>query len=81
VDINQKRFVENAREILEKIHRVDYLNLLVSQISEKVSSEIVYCLGQDQLEEVSQYHETHFKGKKIVKLCEIISKELRALNR
>lgn len=72
--MDQKSFVENAREILQKIQRVDYLNLLISQISDKVSSETVYCLTQDQLDELNQYYETHLKGKKITKLCEIISR-------
>lgn len=38
VDIDTEGFVQKAREYLSKIRRVDYLNLLISQISDKTSS-------------------------------------------
>ncbi|KAL4476509.1 hypothetical protein ABPG74_010242 [Tetrahymena malaccensis] len=76
-DINPKKFTENAQSILTKFKKTDYINLLIAQVKNELSDEIQYCVYDEELQELKNYHTTHL-SKKINTFCDSIIKALEA---
>ena len=63
------------------IHKVDYINLFVSQLREELSSELKYCYRQEELEEIRNRFEVKIRGTKVDLVCGEVSKVLRGIDR
>ncbi len=67
--------------ILTDIKRVDYINLIVAQISEGLSSELQYLLTEKQFQEMKNNYELTSSGKKIKTVCRTVSQALRKIGK
>lgn len=80
-DLNPQQFFDEIELVLKDIKRTDYINLLVSQITDSLSTELQYALSAQRLEEVSKDFELTMKGKKVKSVCRAVSETLRKLGK
>jgi elongator complex protein 1 len=80
-DLNPEQFFTEIEAVLKDIKRVDFINLLVSQISDAISSELQYALSTKKLEEFAKDFEINMKGKKVKSVCRAVSETLRRLDK
>jgi elongator complex protein 1 len=80
-DIDPQLFRTDIKNVLTDIKRVDFINLLISQISETLSSELQYILPSKTYDSLLAEFEMVGKGKKIKELCRLISTTLRDVNK
>ena len=78
-DVDPDLFASDIEAILKDIKRVDYINLLISQLTETLSSELQYILPAKQYSNILTDFELK-KGTKVKSVCKIIAQTLRTIN-
>lgn len=80
-DLNPDQFFSEIELVLKDIKRTDYINLLVSQVTDCLSSELQYALSARQLEDISKDFQLKMKGKKVKDICRAVSETLRRVGK
>lgn len=79
-DLAPAQFLQEIEVLLRDLRRVDYINLLVAQISDGLSSELQYALSGKELEEREREWEVG-GGEKVKSVCRLVSDTLRRVGR
>lgn len=80
-DINPEQFTSEIQNIIKDIKRVDFINLLISQITETASTEMQYILTAKAYDDFKSEFELSLKGKKVKTVCKLISSTLRNIGK
>jgi N-glycosylase/DNA lyase len=80
-DLSPEQFFAEIEIVLKDIKRTDYINLLVSQVTDSLSTELQYALSAGRLEEFSKDFELTMKGKKVKSICRAVSETLRKVDK
>ena len=72
-DLNPEQFTNEIELVLKDLKKADYINLLVSHVTDQISTELQYALSPKKLEEFAKEFEINMSGKKVKSICRIVS--------
>ncbi len=82
-DINPAEFIANCKEIMTKLKRSDYINLLIASLKNNLSDELEYSISADELKKVKEYYYNEielFQKNKINVACDLIIQALTSID-
>lgn len=80
-DLNPEQFTSEIELVLKDLKKADYINLLVSHVTDQISTELQYALSPKKLEEFAKEFEINMSGKKVKSICRIVSETLRKIGK